>query len=291
MQLADKTVGRLWYYWYSTHPPTNHQLMKETKSVRKLLRNWKRIHEEDGVLYCVVYDAGNKIKQLILPSMLKEKVLNAVHDQVGHQGAEKTTALVRSRCYWPSMLTEVAACCKSCQRCTIAKAGKRLHPTMGSLVASRPLEILAMDFTFLEPSSNGTENVLVMTDMFTKFTQAIPTKDQKAITVARVLVRDWFTRFGVPQRIHSDQGRNFESKMIQELCKIHGDDIYHSPRAHKRWQMGLNVITEKPTRCEIRHHKCIEFDIRDNTVYSTPRTRQTPTPSVFRAKDYGGSID
>lgn len=63
---------------------------------------------------------------------------------------------------------------------------------MGHLTAKRPLDILAIDFTLLEPASNGLENVLVMTDVFSKFTQAIPTKDQTASTVARVLVERWF---------------------------------------------------------------------------------------------------
>lgn len=37
---------------------------------------------------------------------------------------------------------------------------------------------MAIDFTQLEQGSGGIENVLVMTDIYTKFTQAIPTKDQ-----------------------------------------------------------------------------------------------------------------
>lgn len=60
------------------------------------------------------------------------------------------------------------------------------------------------------------------TDIFSKFTQAFPTKDQTAKTVARVLVKEWFVRFGVPKRIHSDQGKNFESALIRELCTIYG---------------------------------------------------------------------
>lgn len=93
---------------------------------------------------------------------------------------------------------------------------------MGHLLASRPNEILAIDFTLLEPTPAGLENVLVMTDVFSKYTLAIPTRDQRATTVAQVLVSEWFTKLGVPARIHSDQGRNFESALIQQLCGLYG---------------------------------------------------------------------
>ncbi|RXN12587.1 Transposon Ty3-I Gag-Pol poly [Labeo rohita] len=85
----------------------------------------------------------------------------------------------------------------------------------------RPNEIVAIDFTILEPSHSGQENVMVMTDVFSKFTVAVPTRDQQAETVARVLVNEWFFKFGVPGRIHSDQGRNFESQLILQLCSLY----------------------------------------------------------------------
>lgn len=82
----------------------------------------------------------------------------------------------------------------------------------GHLLAAQPNEILTIDYT--EPSRNGLENVLVMTDVFSKYMLAVPTRDQQASTVVQVLVAEWFFRFGVPARIHSDQGRNFESLLI-----------------------------------------------------------------------------
>lgn len=62
--------------------------------------------------------------------------------------------------------------------CMVAKALRpKAQTTMGHFMASRPLEILAIDFTFLERASNGCENVLVITDVFSKFTQAYPMRD------------------------------------------------------------------------------------------------------------------
>lgn len=66
------------------------------------------------------------------------------------------------------------------------------------------------------------ENVLVITDVFSKYTQAVPTRDQRALTVAQVLLHEWFYRFGVPGRLHSDQGRSFESSLIEQLCCLYG---------------------------------------------------------------------
>ena len=60
--------------------------------------------------------------------------------------------------------------------------------------------------------------------------QAIPTRDQKAITVAKILVHDWFFTFGIPW-LHRDQGRNFESKVIQEL-----GTLYECMESRKRVQ-------------------------------------------------------
>ena len=92
----------------------------------------------------------------------------------------------------------------------------------GRLTAQKPLEVLAIDFTMLEPATDGRENVLVITDVFTKFTIAVPTRDQRAETTAKALVKEWFFRYGVPLRIHSDQGRNFESELIRHICQVYG---------------------------------------------------------------------
>ena len=63
---------------------------------------------------------------------------------------------------------------------------------MGHLLAGKPLQLVAIDFTLLEKVSDGRENVLTMIDAFRKFTVAIPSEDQKASTVAKVLTKNWF---------------------------------------------------------------------------------------------------
>ena len=126
---------------------------------------------------------GESCHQLLLPSALKTQVLHATHDNMGHQAFEKTLQLVQARCWWPGMSKDVEVYYKQCRRCVVSKA-KKVKSTMGTLLAKRPLEVLAIDFTPLEPTSSGIENALVLTDVFTRYTQVIPTKDQKARTVA-----------------------------------------------------------------------------------------------------------
>ena len=91
-----------------------------------------------------------------------------------------------------------------------------------SIVTSRPMELLCMYFLKIEPDSRDTRNVLVITDHFTRYAYAIPTRDQKATNVAKVLWENVFVHYGFPERLHSDQGRDFESRVIKELCSLLG---------------------------------------------------------------------
>ena len=221
LQDADDMVCRVRYYWNTGIPPTREQSKHESRPVRRVLKQWGRLEVVQDLLYKKPQLNGESCHKLLLPSALKMQVLHATHDNMGHQCFGKTLQLVQARCWWPGMSKDVEVYCKQCRRCVVSKA-KKVKSTMGTLLAKRPLEVLAIDFTLLEPSTSGIENALVLTDVFTKYTQVIPTRDQKARTVANVLVKDWFVRFGVPQRIHSDQGRNFESTLVKELCAIYG---------------------------------------------------------------------
>ena len=79
---------------------------------------------------------------------------------------------------------------------------------------------MCMDFLQLEASKGGYHNILVITDHSTKFAVAIATKDQSAKTTAAAIYSEFVTAYGLPTRIHSDQGANFESRIIRELCEL-----------------------------------------------------------------------
>jgi transposase InsO family protein len=149
-------------------------------------------------------------------------ILEFLHNKAGHQGANRTTALIKTRYYWPGMSHDIKNFVKSCDRCREAKPPSRktvIAP--GAFLTSRPLQTVSMDYTLLE-KSKGYENVLVLTDVFSKFTIAVPTKDQTAKTTARVLLHHWIFKYGLMEQLHSDQGRQFESAVIQDLCSLLG---------------------------------------------------------------------
>ena len=68
------------------------------------------------------------------------------------------------------------------------------------------MDLLCIDFTKVDPSKDSEEIILVLTDTFTKFIQTFVTPNQKAITIAKILVDKWFYVYCIPACIHSDKG-------------------------------------------------------------------------------------
>ena len=105
--------------------------------------------------------------QLLLPRKLIPEVLQSCHDDMGHQGRQRTLSLVRERFFWPRMYTEVISYVTSCNRCQHSKATPHVAPMM-PIQVSQPFELVHMDFLSLEKCKGQIENVLIVTDHYTR---------------------------------------------------------------------------------------------------------------------------
>ena len=106
------------------------------------------------------------------------------------------------------MAADVSNWVSQCSCCQVAKGNYTSpRPKIGHLESNNPIDLLCLDFTKIDPLRTGKENVLIMTDAFSKFSVAVVTLNQRALTVAKVLVDKRFHVYGVPSCIHSDQGK------------------------------------------------------------------------------------
>ena len=169
--------------------------------------------------------------QLVVPKLFRERALSGCHDDVGHQGILRTLSLLRERFYWPGMQEEATQYVMHCSRCLRRKTPPQVAPLQPILV-TQPLELVHMDYLSLEPSKGNIENVLVITDHFTRYALAYPSKTQTAHATARILWDNFICHYGFPEKFISDQGRNFESDLIKELCKIAGVKKVHTTPYH-----------------------------------------------------------
>ena len=208
---------------------------KDSSEVKSFLRNKKSLKLVKDVLYRKSYSDNSTSKktlwQLVVPKLFKERALLGCHDDVGHQGILRTLSLLRERFYWPGMQEEATQHVLKCSRCLRRKTPPQVAPLQPILV-TQPLELVHMDYLSLEPSKGNIENVLVITDHFTRYALAYPSKTQTAQATARILWDNFICHYGFPEKFISDQGRNFESDLIKELCKIAGVKKVHTTPYH-----------------------------------------------------------
>ena len=226
LQLSDPTVGLVLHAMEVGEKPDPRAAQSHGPETRRLLQLWNRLEVKDGTLWRRYEDIPRKLNvlQLVVPASLREEVLQELHAGVtgGHLGEEKTLSRLRERLYWPGCAQSVSDWCRTCATCATRKssAPKRKAP-LETVAAGYPMQVVAVDILGpLPETEQGNRYVLVAGDYFTKWVESYAIPDQEATTVAQKLTDEMFCRFSPPEQLHSDQGKQFESKLVEEICKL-----------------------------------------------------------------------
>ena len=198
----------------------------ESWYVKSLLNQWERLDIKDDILVRRWNILGtNSVRwQAVVPLSLRRKVLEYSHDikASGHLGMNKTLSKIQQGYYWPGLQNDVRAYVGGCEKCAKKKNPTKTRIAPMQVVRSGyPMERIALDILGELPvSESGNKYILVISDYFTKWTESFPMQNMEAKTCAKILVTEVISRFGVPNKIHSDQGRQFESHLFSEMCEL-----------------------------------------------------------------------
>ena len=218
-QQTDPELSIWFDYVRHQHRPAKHDFYRSHWQ-NVLLQNFDRLKLHHGILHReVIIDDEPRLQQ-ILPSALIPEVLHYLHDCFGHQGRDRTTSLVKERFFWPGMTKDIEQWIANCGRCIRRKSPTNTRAPLVNISTTEPLELVCIDYMKLERCKGGYESVLVITDHFTKYSIAVPTRNETARTAAEALFRNYIIHYGIPQKLHSDQGATFESRVIKELCDL-----------------------------------------------------------------------
>ena len=223
----DSDLGLLHIWHDMKQKPDRDEAASLKPALRKYWLNWENIVKQDGVLYKKWHFPDEEkapCLQLLVPKVLQKEVLAYCHSSMfsAHLGMVKTKSRVKQRFYWYKLGADVESHIHKCPICTANMYPKKKpRAPLKDYMAEAPIDRIGIDVLGPLPTSNqGNSYLLVVGDYFTRWIEAYPMPDQQAGTTENKLVYEFISRFGIPLEIHSYQGRNFESQLFQETCRL-----------------------------------------------------------------------
>ena len=198
----------------------------QSSEVKHYISRWDSLRLDDSeVLYLEWKDGEHSRKRYLVPYCYRKSLLEGYHDSLQgvHLGGARTLSrLQASMFYWPKMRSDVEWWTATCDVCRKTKPTlrKRRAP-LGQVTAGGPFERVFLDLTGPFPETErGNRYILVVTDAFSKWVEAYAMASHPADMVASVFVQEWICRYGPAGIVHTDQGREFESTLFQEMCRV-----------------------------------------------------------------------
>ena len=203
---------------------------------------------QDNLLYLQATPTNSQHSMPVFVVLTKDwqAAIDGCHHSAGHQGWDHMLSLMKERFWWPGMSQALLKAIANCRRCIQYEAKGQLPP-MQPIICTEPMELVHIDYVGMEvivatDKKPVVKNVLVVVDHFTRYVQAFVTKNHMVRTMARVLYNNYFSIFGFPQHLMSDQGTEFYGKVIVAMCSLLGIEKIRTTPYHPQTNRSAEQV-------------------------------------------------
>uniref|UniRef100_A0A2N9GX05 Integrase catalytic domain-containing protein n=1 Tax=Fagus sylvatica TaxID=28930 RepID=A0A2N9GX05_FAGSY len=216
-----RRLQRLGYFWPSMSKGGSKSAGTTSQAAVRIKKLATRYFVEGGILFRKGFH-GDPLRCLSLAE--SQTVMKEAHSgECGeHQGKKRLYQLLLTLgYYWPTMKKDTADFVKSCHTCQLQANLIHTHPTsLQNMATPWPFHTWGLDLIGpINPASGGYIWILVATEYFSKWVEAIPLRKATGAAVANFIREHIITRFGIPHKIISDNGTPFVNKNVREVLE------------------------------------------------------------------------